>query len=87
VQISLTKAEKMMRLSTKRLKPVDTLVTRVDSRTPSPRTPVGKTAYETGEITKSIGTENSLVVAIVQRAGGGGEMDSDVQWVQVSLWG
>ena len=52
-----------MKLRTKRFKPVNTLLTRADSRAPRTSTPVGKTEYETCKITKSIDTESRHVVA------------------------
>ena len=59
----LMKPEMMMKLRTKMLMPVNTLLTRVNSRTPRTCSPVGKMAYETSKIAKSIETESRLVVA------------------------
>jgi len=59
------KPERMMKLRTKRLMPVDIFPTRTDSRTPRTSTPVGKMEYETFQDSqiKSIDIESRLVVA------------------------
>ena len=57
------KPERMKKLRTKRLMPVNTLLTRVDSRAPRASTPVEKMEYETSKITKSIDTECRLMVS------------------------
>ena len=57
------KPERMIKLRTKIMMPVNTLLTRVDSRAPRTSTPVGKMEYETPKITKSIDTEGRPVVA------------------------
>ena len=57
----LKKPERMMKMRTKTLMPVNTLVIRSDSRAPRTSAPVGKMEYEMSKITKSIETENRLV--------------------------
>ena len=72
------KPERMMKLRTKRLMTVNTLLTRVDSRAPRTSTPVGKMEYETSKTAKSIVTESKLVVVRGNGvSGGGGRMDGD----------
>ena len=72
------KPERMIKLRTKRLMTVNTLLTRVDSRAPRTSTPVGKMEYETSKTAKSIVTESRLVVVRGYGvSGGGGRMDSD----------
>ena len=59
------KPERMMKLRTKRLMPVDIFPTRTDSGAPRTSTPVGKMEYETFQDSqiKSIDIESRLVVA------------------------
>ena len=59
------KPERMIKLRTKMLMTVNTLLTRVDSRAPRTSTPVGKMEYETIQDSqiKSIDIESRLVVA------------------------
>ena len=56
------KPERIMKIGTKRFKPVDTLIIRVVTRAPRTSSPVGKIEYETSEITKSIDTERKPVI-------------------------
>ena len=56
------KPERMMKLRTKMLMPVNHLLTSADSRAPRTSIPVGEMEYETFKITKSIDTESRLVV-------------------------
>ena len=59
------KPERMMKLRTKKLMPVDIFPTRTDSQAPRTSTPVGKMEYETFQNSqiKSIDTESRLVVS------------------------
>ena len=59
------KPDRMMKLRTKRLMPVDIFPTGTDSRAPRTSTPVGKMEYETFQDSqiKSIDIESRLVVA------------------------
>ena len=58
----LMKPESMMKMRTKTLLPVNTLVIRADWRAPRASAPVRKMEHETSKITKSIETEHRLVV-------------------------
>ena len=72
------KPERMMKLRTKRLMPVDIFPTRTDSGAPRTSTPVREMEYEASRIIKSIDTESRLVVVRGYGvSGGGGRMDSD----------
>ena len=72
------KPERIMKMGTKRFKPVDTLKIRVVTRAPRTNSPVGKMEYETSKTAKSIVTESKLVVVRGNGvSGGGGRMDGD----------
>ena len=71
------KPERMMKLSTKRLMPVETLSTRADSRAPRASTPVGKTDYETCHITQSTEAESRPWLPRTENWTEGGWMDGD----------
>ena len=57
------KPERIMKMGTKRFKPVDTLIIRVVTRAPRTSSPVGKMEYETSNVIKSIDTESRPGVA------------------------
>ena len=57
------KAEMIMKIGTKTFMPLNTLITRDDTRAPGTSTPVVKMEYEASRIIKSIDTESRPVVA------------------------
>ena len=80
------KPERMMKLSTKRLMPVETLSTRADSRAPRASIPVGKMDYETCDLTQSIEAESRPWLPRTENWTEGGWMDGDCSVGDGKAW-